>query len=291
MKLDSKHGFTLIELLVVIAIIAILAAILFPVFAQAREQARKTTCISNTKQVGLGVLMYTQDYDESFPLCTDSQTSVDPNHFFTWQNLIQPYTKNYGVVLCPDSIKRNTDPNSFDLYTYNYGVMPRAATFQLASWLDEFYSNGVSTNFDGVFGMVSTLSKSDFAAANYANMGGAAQAAVARPAEYSMLTDAGNWDDWLGVAGGDYYPNEFYNCGRWYNQTPGDYGPYTAVGPVARHNRTATFGDSGECEWSNDSQIVSVFADGHTKTVRSGDFFRTETRSGKTVYPILWPND
>src|SRR5436853_6791160 len=62
-----RRGFTLIELLVVIAIIAILAAILFPVFAQARNQARKTTCLSNTKQLGLGVLMYLQDYDEVFP--------------------------------------------------------------------------------------------------------------------------------------------------------------------------------------------------------------------------------
>ena len=63
----SNRGFTLIELLVVIAIIAILAAILFPVFAQAREKARQTSCLSNMKQVGLGLLMYTQDYDEQFP--------------------------------------------------------------------------------------------------------------------------------------------------------------------------------------------------------------------------------
>src|SRR5438094_9941222 len=63
----AKRGFTLIELLVVIAIIAILAAILFPVFAQAREAARKTTCLSNEKQIGMGVLMYIQDYDEQFP--------------------------------------------------------------------------------------------------------------------------------------------------------------------------------------------------------------------------------
>src|SRR3954470_6189627 len=67
--LQRRHGFTLIELLVVIAIIAILAAILFPVFAQARDQARKTTCLSNTKQLGLGVMMYIQDYDEQFPTC------------------------------------------------------------------------------------------------------------------------------------------------------------------------------------------------------------------------------
>src|ERR1043166_4890534 len=65
-----RKGFTLIELLVVIAIIAILAAILFPVFAQAREQARSTACLSNTKQIGLAVHMYAQDYDEAFPMGT-----------------------------------------------------------------------------------------------------------------------------------------------------------------------------------------------------------------------------
>ena len=67
-RIRSRRGFTLIELLVVIAIIAILAAILFPVFAQAREQARKTVCVSNFKQVGLGVEMYKQDYDGTWPI-------------------------------------------------------------------------------------------------------------------------------------------------------------------------------------------------------------------------------
>ena len=65
--LQRRHGFTLIELLVVIAIIAVLAAILFPVFAQAREQARQTTCLSNLKQLGTGLTMYAQDYDETLP--------------------------------------------------------------------------------------------------------------------------------------------------------------------------------------------------------------------------------
>src|SRR2546427_4281930 len=66
--LRTRHGFTLIELLVVIAIIAILAAILFPVFAQARQKARQTVCISNVKQIGLAMMMYTQDYDETLTL-------------------------------------------------------------------------------------------------------------------------------------------------------------------------------------------------------------------------------
>lgn len=85
-----RRGFTLIELLVVIAIIAILAAILFPVFAQAREAARKASCTSNMKQVGLGILMYVQDYDETFPWSHNPKTSPDMK---AWYDVVEPYVK------------------------------------------------------------------------------------------------------------------------------------------------------------------------------------------------------
>ena len=87
-----RHGFTLIELLVVIAIIAILAAILFPVFAKAREKARQSSCLSNCKQYGLGVLQYVQDYDERFPLF--KPTAVDGQVLTNyWSVLIMPYVR------------------------------------------------------------------------------------------------------------------------------------------------------------------------------------------------------
>src|SRR5689334_6707526 len=94
----SRKGFTLIELLVVIAIIAILAAILFPVFAQAREKARQTSCVSNEKQIALGVLQYAQDYDESFPIGMVSDGSLgwgEPTYY--WPGEIQSYIKNFQV--------------------------------------------------------------------------------------------------------------------------------------------------------------------------------------------------
>src|SRR3981081_2140945 len=93
-------GFTLIELLVVIAIIAILAAILFPVFARARENARRASCQSNLKQMGLGIMQYTQDYDERFPQMTfvNSTSRADPNGFL---GAIYPYTKSYQMYHCP----------------------------------------------------------------------------------------------------------------------------------------------------------------------------------------------
>jgi prepilin-type N-terminal cleavage/methylation domain-containing protein/prepilin-type processing-associated H-X9-DG protein len=106
MRRRIQSGFTLIELLVVIAIIAILAAILFPVFAQAREKARAATCVSNLKQLSLGMLMYSQDYDETIPQWKWDQSyasgSGSKNNATTvWWNAIYPYVKNVGVYACP----------------------------------------------------------------------------------------------------------------------------------------------------------------------------------------------
>lgn len=95
-----NQGFTLIELLVVIAIISILAAILFPVFARARENARKAACMSNLKQIGLGVMMYTQDYDETFPAA-----EMMNNPTAMWYQVIDPYVKSKQVFVCPTAGK------------------------------------------------------------------------------------------------------------------------------------------------------------------------------------------
>jgi prepilin-type N-terminal cleavage/methylation domain-containing protein len=101
MKKNSlRDGFTLIELLVVIAIIAILAAILFPVFAQAREKARQITCTSNMKQIGLATLMYCQDADEMFPIGYLDNTATGT--VTSWPGEIAPYLKSTGVLVCPD---------------------------------------------------------------------------------------------------------------------------------------------------------------------------------------------
>ncbi len=119
----TSYAFTLIELLVVIAIIAILAAILFPVFAQAKEAAKKTACLSNTKQIALGLYMYATDADDNLPNTSWEQDPAgfmggisynpqNPNGTYQvhWSFLIQPYIKNWGIYVCPsDPIPVKTD--------------------------------------------------------------------------------------------------------------------------------------------------------------------------------------
>jgi prepilin-type N-terminal cleavage/methylation domain-containing protein/prepilin-type processing-associated H-X9-DG protein len=99
----KRHGFTLIELLVVIAIIAILAAILFPVFAKAREKARQSSCLSNLKQLGLGALQYAQDYDEQLPTALVNGALSWCATGNTWRQNIQPYLKNTQIYVCPSA--------------------------------------------------------------------------------------------------------------------------------------------------------------------------------------------
>jgi prepilin-type N-terminal cleavage/methylation domain-containing protein/prepilin-type processing-associated H-X9-DG protein len=99
----KRQGFTLIELLVVIAIIAILAAILFPVFAQAREKARAISCVSNEKQMGLGFLQYSQDNDEQLPPAWFGFPAVGFPGVSRWMDVIQPYAKSTQIFTDPDS--------------------------------------------------------------------------------------------------------------------------------------------------------------------------------------------
>jgi prepilin-type N-terminal cleavage/methylation domain-containing protein len=113
----KRRGFTLIELLVVIAIIAILAAILFPVFAKAREKARQTSCLSNMKQIGLGTMQYIQDYDETYPGGAGMGFGGAWNP--AWWDEIAPYLKNTQVFRCPSE---SNPPNAGgEIYPVTYG--------------------------------------------------------------------------------------------------------------------------------------------------------------------------
>ena len=112
-RVGANRAFTLIELLVVIAIIAILAAILFPVFAQAREKARQTSCLSNTKQLGTSLAMYTQDFDETVVL------ALEWNDWSIWTDRVQPYMKNWDIMYCPSGLGKRL-PVSWDLPQFRW---------------------------------------------------------------------------------------------------------------------------------------------------------------------------
>jgi prepilin-type N-terminal cleavage/methylation domain-containing protein/prepilin-type processing-associated H-X9-DG protein len=160
----DRRGFTLIELLVVIAIIAILAAILFPVFAQARAKARQTSCLSNTKQMDLANQMYAQDYDESFPYwawwyssdqggCPRADRPQACGHFESlWVNAVYPYEKNSGIYACPSDRGELTPSNSNeywwtksgnpDVLVNTYGFQRAIVLQQMSYGANEYLLNG-----------------------------------------------------------------------------------------------------------------------------------------------------
>ncbi len=144
---NRESGFTLIELLVVIAIISILATILFPVFARARENARRSSCVSNLKQISLGALQYVQDYDGRFPKYSyDADTAPTAAEggswtayaYWYWPNMIYPYVKNQQVFICPSSPKADTKYNyttagpSIQHYGANISIIPAPAAQSVA---------------------------------------------------------------------------------------------------------------------------------------------------------------
>jgi len=162
-----NSGFTLIELLVVIAIIAILAAILFPAFAKAKEKAKQSSCLSNEKQIGLGLMQYVQDYDSTYPMSYYYQNGANSvGGYVQWSGLIAPYVKSNNVWVCPTSENGGFAPTCFagnnapagqvtlngaqDIqvprisYMANEALMPRLKYAALAGQLQAVQENVVS---------------------------------------------------------------------------------------------------------------------------------------------------
>jgi prepilin-type N-terminal cleavage/methylation domain-containing protein/prepilin-type processing-associated H-X9-DG protein len=151
---SAHRGFTLIEILVVVAIIALLAAILFPVFARARENARRTSCQSNLKQIGLAALQYVQDYDERYPYSRIGYSSSNPppaeyqkfiqgpfsdgSKQVLWPEFLQPYVKSYQMFACPSRSRAISG-----VINGNYGMMTAIGIDNLAGTQQSLHSAAI----------------------------------------------------------------------------------------------------------------------------------------------------
>lgn len=251
-----RAGFTLIELLVVIAIIAILAAILFPVFAQAREAARKATCVSNMKQIGLGLLMYAGDYDETLPWAASNITTSEN---FAWYQNIEPYIKS-GIRR--DSTGAFTPTTFYTCPSYMNSTVPMAAgdpappakatpvrSYGVNSNLMPFMQSGWSSNwFPGKF-------------TSLADMKAPAQLVLAAHQTGGRVAVSG--DDWTTNCQGDEQGS--------------------APGWLSSYYCAARFQHNGGS--------VYVLADGHAKWFKGpGDSWRTRSTTGVAYRRSLAPN-
>ena len=261
-----QTGFTLIELLVVIAIIAILAAILFPVFAQAREKARAITCVSNEKELGTALMLYIQDYDETFPM-DQYDTSVvggvpNDNSLRFWTDFIYPYIKNGD---------RNIDPFSGLPITWGVG-----GVFACPSFPDQSQGGEYGAHFglmpDGVCSWNLVASQT------------ARMADISTPSDTVLLAELGRndatwgwgvffpdeifWTDTVGNPPGsvDTHNDLLFDCDAPASQGVGSL-PGCGCFPRYRHNRTSnmTFCDShtkaivrGRIDWYRNIYVASM---------------------------------
>ena len=303
-------AFTLIELLVVIAIIAILAAILFPVFAQAREQARKISCLSNAKQIDTAMQMYIQDYDETIPLVGGSPApgqGFANLGFVTWQDTLQPYIKNIAILICPDSSFKSTDIYNHYDYWMSYGIMGRAAiqnypnwVTRSNSWVNKIVPGGIA--YDGLAAQADISSAGSCYYCTGTITPSSTLAAVARPAEYAFVFDAGSFDSWHGPfpqqAGfgycGSYCPNTTSNSGADGGKCPNPIN-MSFFGPNLVHS-----GGSGlnDCDVNNqdgyrnfDKGMANIsFLDGHAKSIKGPSFLGKLTDDQQHLY-YFWPSE
>lgn len=246
----KPSGFTLIELLVVIAITAIMAAILFPVFAQSREKARQASCLSNCKQMGAAWMMYTQDYDEMFPqslplnVWADCATMKDRSEFGGWVgNLLVPYSKNVAIFKCPSNPYDN--PVNFGINCANGGSSdknPQDEVFARTHW-----------NIPYVYQSY---------AYNYRSFSGLARAGISRPADAMAI-----WDGITAWADCPYA--QVGGCGEWEQR---DIPVFMAKVGIPLHPRM-------DKSWATTASIVAreaphsntmniMFADGHARNSR-----------------------
>jgi prepilin-type N-terminal cleavage/methylation domain-containing protein len=289
---STKRAFTLIELLVVIAIIAILAAILFPVFAQARAAARQISCVSNTKQSNLGALMYAQDYDEMLPQLDNNGACIYGNNpcakpdwgdagpntvmqgYMYW-NVVQPYIKNNQLTYCPEAGKTNWQQavaQSASIFGNNWGTYDPARE---SVYIGAVSQQALNIQVINWWGLIPGYSRAD-------NANGAL-AAISRPAEIVLSVGDSTWD-------GDLAPQlAIGNTGVW------PYRPGTSCanlgGPAGWtwyvHKGTSRRGYPSGVQYNTgiNSGMASIsFSDGHVKSMKYQALERCDFNTAANVW-------
>jgi len=251
--MSQKRGFTLIELLVVIAIIAILAAILFPVFAQAREKARQTSCLSNIKQIMTGVKMYTQDYDEQSLPGWYTVNSNGSGTYYCWQELTLPYIKNLDIFQCPSA------PRAVGSYGNPCGTNSKVvSTYIYPQWLPYSYWNWFGTV---MFAGFPDPNGNDCPNPWQACLG---TEFVNSPAESVYLIEG-------------YEINYYANAGN---------GPNPSNWPTMGSACTIGLGTdtTSQTYWRHTAGDTFAFCDGHAKWIKGSNFFTNNSSKTGGVY-------
>ncbi len=255
-KINTQKGFTLIELLVVIAIIAILAAILFPVFAQAREKARQTACLSNVRQLGTATMMYLQDSDELFfPTVTERTAPVsvpdtaDARFIWTIRGKLDPYTRSQAIFRCPSNPNDWPTPTPTNWWFSDYGFNHNEALLTAANgynanpaWASFYGDNGPTGGQD--FGVSDQYGLAD----------------IDSPASFLLLADSERANG--GASRGGVYPQKYIGAVNSSVAPPADVNAQQAR-LAGRHVRK-------QKEYPEGGTNIA-YADGHAKFVTSAD--------------------
>lgn len=279
---EMRKAFTLIELLVVIAIIAILAAILFPVFAQAKEAAKNTQLLSNLKQTGTSLVIYMADADDNLPL---SWQDTDPTGqgYWSWQGAIQPYSKNWGVHLNP----KVAPPSGARFYwqrLQHFGSLPHTNALQTTrSYYESNWRGLGNTKSQGLMGGQGGYGFND------AGGSGIPQTAVNNPSGTIMISESSNWDMMVGVYDSG---TPFVFCGGW---GAGEWSAWPApawgiAGPTATTRTINGATGVGNCAYPNGRTTwVAVDTSARSSDNRGDVMKKIQLADGTFAFERFWP--